>query len=111
HPALPQRKTLPHVRVLGVRPAKPQRPPGVDLAKPGATAHPGMPIKPAMEPPRTAQLAPCAAAAVPNQSLPRRRDGDEIYDDVESAEPPRRSPGLLLPPVSRPPVSPHPKRG
>lgn len=55
HPALPRRKPLPHVKALGPSPAKPRRPPVVDLEKFGAAAHPGTPVRPAMEPPRAAQ--------------------------------------------------------
>lgn len=55
HPALPRRKPLPHAKVLGERPAKPRRPPVVDLEKFRAAAQPGMPVRPATEPPRSAQ--------------------------------------------------------
>lgn len=39
----PRRKPLPHVAVLGARPAKPRRPPGVDLEKFHRAAAPGEP--------------------------------------------------------------------
>lgn len=55
HPALPRRKPLLHVRALGAKPGKPQRPPDVDLAKFRPAAHPGISICPATEPPRRAQ--------------------------------------------------------
>ncbi|XP_064493570.1 PML-RARA-regulated adapter molecule 1 [Pseudopipra pipra] len=118
-PALPQRKPLPPMRVLGVKPAKPWRPPVVDLAKVRAAARPGTPLHPATVPPRSAQLGPlrpgCAAPAParsPLQGAPSGAgDEDEIYDDVESVGPPRRNPGVLLPPVSRPPANPRPRGG
>ncbi|XP_068029873.1 PML-RARA-regulated adapter molecule 1 isoform X1 [Anomalospiza imberbis] len=65
HPALPWRKPLPHVRALGVKPGKPRRPPDVDLAKFRAAAHPGKPISPATEPPRSAQLGMARHRKVP----------------------------------------------
>lgn len=65
HPALPRRKPLPHVRALGVKPAKPQRPPVVDLAKFRAAAHPGTSVRPATEPPRSAQLGMARHLEVP----------------------------------------------
>ncbi|KFM06010.1 hypothetical protein AS27_07582, partial [Aptenodytes forsteri] len=105
HPALPRRKPLPHVKALGPRPAKPRRPPVVDLEKFGAAAHPGTPIRPAMERPRTAQ------PGLPNGCLPHCRDEDEIYDDVEPVGLLRRDQGFLLPRVSRPPAYPHPGGG
>ncbi|KFO53573.1 hypothetical protein N302_02439, partial [Corvus brachyrhynchos] len=104
HPVLPRRKPLPHVRALGVKPAKPQRPPVVDLAKFRAAVHPGTSVRPATEPPRSAQLA------LPNHALPCCRDGDEIYDDVEPVGL-ARSPGLLLSSVSQLPVHPRPRGG
>ncbi|KFW81241.1 hypothetical protein N305_04628, partial [Manacus vitellinus] len=109
-PALPQRKPLPPMRVLGVKPAKPWRPPVVDLAKVRAATRPGTPLHPATVPPRSAQLASTLPSA-PNPALPCHRDEDEIYDDVESLGPPRRNPGVLLPPVSRPPANPRPRGG
>ncbi|KAI1230444.1 hypothetical protein IHE44_0009901, partial [Lamprotornis superbus] len=104
HPALPQRKPLPHVRALGVKPGKPRRPPDVDLSKFRAAAHPGTSVCPATEPPRRAQLA-----ALPNHAVPRCRGEDELYDDVEPVGLTRRSPGLLLPSVSQLPVYPCPR--
>ncbi|KFP85590.1 hypothetical protein N311_08292, partial [Apaloderma vittatum] len=98
-PTLPCKKPLPQVKVLGVRPAKPRRPPVVDLEKFKAAARPGTLVRPATEPPRSAQL------------VPHRRDGDEIYDDVESVGPPRRGQGFLLPAVSRPTEYPRPRGG
>ncbi|KFQ51948.1 hypothetical protein N334_08880, partial [Pelecanus crispus] len=111
HPALPRRKPLPQVKVLGARPAKPPRPPVVDLEKFGAVAHPGTPIRPATEPPKSTQPAPSAAAGLPNRCLPHHRDEDEIYDDVEPVGLLRRGQGFLLPPVSRPPAYPRPRGG
>ncbi|KFW91438.1 hypothetical protein N336_01902, partial [Phalacrocorax carbo] len=105
HPGPPRRKPLPHIRVLGARPAKPRRPPVVDLEKFGAAAHPGKPIHPATEPPRSAQLG------LLNRCLPRHRDEEEIYDDVEPVGLLRSDQGFLLPPVSRPPAHPHPRGG
>lgn len=64
HPALHRRKPLPHVRALGVKPVKPQRPPVVDLAKFRAAAHPGTSIRPATEP-RSAQLGMARHLEVP----------------------------------------------
>ncbi|XP_063017381.1 PML-RARA-regulated adapter molecule 1 [Melospiza melodia melodia] len=119
HPALPRRKPLPHVRALGAKPGKPQRPPDVDLAKFRAAARPGTSICPATEPPRSAQLGPlqpgCAApvpARFPLQDAPSATgDEDGIYDDVESVELARRSPGLVLPSVSQLSVCPCPRGG
>ncbi|XP_051495989.1 basic salivary proline-rich protein 1-like [Apus apus] len=114
HPALPRRKPLPHVKVLGARPAKPRRPPAVDLEKFGAAARPG---KPAVEPPRSTQLGYprpgyVAPARFPPQDGPRvKGDEDEIYDDVESVGLLRTDQGFLLPLVSRPPAYPHPRGG
>ncbi|XP_056368447.1 PML-RARA-regulated adapter molecule 1 [Oenanthe melanoleuca] len=118
HPALPQRKPLPHIRALGVKPGKPRRPADVDLAKFRAAAHPGTAC-PATEPPRRAQLdhlQPGCAAAVPArfplQGAPGGTGGeDEIYDDVEPVGLARRSPGLVLPSVSQLPVNPCPRGG
>lgn len=119
HAALPRRKPLLHVRALGAKPGKPQRPPDVDLAKFRAAAHPGISICPATEPPRRAQqdhLQPGRAAAMPArfplQDAPGGTGGeDEIYDDVEPVGMARRSPGLLLPSVSQLPVYPCPRGG
>ncbi|KFV96963.1 hypothetical protein N326_13207, partial [Eurypyga helias] len=119
HPAWPRRKPLPHIMALGVRPAKPRRPPDVDLEKFGVAARPGMPICPATEPPRSAQPAlvlPLISSAVtatglPNHRLPRCRDEDEIYDDVESVGQLRRGQGFLLPSVPRPPAHPSTRGG
>uniref|UniRef100_A0A8C0VQC6 PML-RARA regulated adaptor molecule 1 n=2 Tax=Cyanistes caeruleus TaxID=156563 RepID=A0A8C0VQC6_CYACU len=116
---VPQRKPLPHVRELGVKPGKPRRPPDVDLAKFRAAAHPGTSIHPATEPPRSAQLGHLQsgyAASVPTrfplQDAPTGiGDEDEIYDDVEPLGLARRSPGLLLPSVSPLPVYPCPRGG
>ncbi|KAF1621212.1 UNVERIFIED_CONTAM: hypothetical protein FQV15_0003357, partial [Eudyptes pachyrhynchus] len=125
HPALPRRKPLPHVKALGPRPAKPRRPPVVDLEKFGAAAHPGTPVCPAVEPPRAAQPGMArhlqdpskgsrfavTATGLPNGCLPHCRDEDEIYDDVEPVGLLRRDQGFLLPPASRPPAYPHPGGG
>ncbi|KFQ72755.1 hypothetical protein N335_13916, partial [Phaethon lepturus] len=105
HPALPRRKPLPHVKALGVRPAKPRRPPVVDLEKFSVAARPGMPVRPALEPPRSAQ------PGLPNHCLPHHRDEDEIYDDVEPVGLLRRGQGFLLPPMSRQPAYPRPRGG
>ncbi|KFP60750.1 hypothetical protein N322_13592, partial [Cariama cristata] len=105
HPALPRRKPLPHVKALGARPAKPRRPPVVDLEKFSAAACPGTPVHPATEPRRSAQLG------LPNRCLPRCRDEDEIYDDVEPVGLLRRGQGFLLPTMSQPPVYPCPGGG
>ncbi|XP_054661442.1 PML-RARA-regulated adapter molecule 1 isoform X1 [Grus americana] len=119
HPSLPRRKPLPHVKVLGARPAKPRRPPVVDLEKFGVVACPGMPIGPAVEPPRSAQpgyLKPGYVASAPARFPPQDApnvtgDEDEIYDDVEPVGLVRRGQGFLLPPVSRPVAYPCPGRG
>ncbi|KFQ02870.1 hypothetical protein N329_03476, partial [Haliaeetus albicilla] len=100
HSALPPRKPLPHIKALGARPAKPRRPPVVDLEKFVAAACPGTPSCLATEPPRSAQLG------LPNRHLPCCRGEDEIYDDVEPVRLLRRGQGFLLPPVSRPPAYP-----
>lgn len=67
HPPLPRRKPLPHAAVLGVRPAKPRRPPVVDLQKSGAAARPGTPIHPAKKPPRSAGLGMARHLRVPQR--------------------------------------------
>ncbi|KFU93989.1 hypothetical protein M959_11096, partial [Chaetura pelagica] len=120
HPALPRRKPLPHVKVLGARPAKPRRPPAVELEKFGAAARPG---KPAVEPPRSTQPGMARQLQVPQRRMllvqegksprktPHLGDEDEIYDDVESVGLLRTDQGFLLPPVSRPPAYPHPRGG
>ncbi|XP_027559251.1 PML-RARA-regulated adapter molecule 1, partial [Neopelma chrysocephalum] len=62
----------------------------------------------------TGNLRPgCAAPGrFPLQGTPSGAgDEDEIYDDVESLGPPRRNPGVPLPPVSRPPAHPRPRGG
>ncbi|KFR14534.1 hypothetical protein N306_01786, partial [Opisthocomus hoazin] len=105
HPALPRRKPLPHVKALGARPAKPRRPPVVDLEKFGVAACPGMPVRPAMEPPRSAQ------PGRPHRRLPRHRDEEEIYDDVEPIGQLGRGQGFLPPAASRPPEYPRPGGG
>ncbi|KFV13960.1 hypothetical protein N340_09125, partial [Tauraco erythrolophus] len=105
HPALPRRKPLPHVRALGARPAKPRRPPVVDLEKFAAAARPRLPVCPATEPPRSAQLG------LPNRHLPRHRDEDEVYDDVEPIGLLRRGQGFPLPSPSRLPAYPRPGGG
>lgn len=58
-------------------------------------------------------LVPSAVAAtgLPNRCLPRHRDEDEVYDDVESVGVLRRGQDFLVPPVSRPPAYPHPGGG
>ncbi|KFQ55063.1 hypothetical protein N333_00967, partial [Nestor notabilis] len=105
HPAQPRRKPLPHIKALGARPDKPRRPPVVDLEKFGASAHPGTPIHPAMEPPRSAQLE------LSNRSLPPHRDEDKIYDDVEPVGLIRRAQGFPLPAMCQPPANPCPRGG
>ncbi|KFP41225.1 hypothetical protein N324_03726, partial [Chlamydotis macqueenii] len=89
-PALPRRKPLPHVKALGARPAKPQRPPVVDLEKFGAAAHPGTPSLLSLQ-------------QLPNRHLPPRRDEGEVYDDVEPVGLLGRGQGFPLPTVSQPP--------
>ncbi|XP_074019983.1 PML-RARA-regulated adapter molecule 1 [Numenius arquata] len=119
HPVLPRRKPLPHVKVLGARPAKPRRPPVVDLEKFGTAAHPATPIRPAMEPPRSAQLGhlkPGYVASVPARFPPQDAptvtgDEDEIYDDVEPVGMLRKGQGFLPPPMSRLPAYPRPRGG
>ncbi|KFO78523.1 hypothetical protein N303_07008, partial [Cuculus canorus] len=115
HPSGPRRKPLPHVKALGARPAKPRRPPVVDLEKFGVAPHPGMPVRPVTEPPRSAQPGTArhsqAPAKLPNHSLPHHRGEDEIYDDVEPVGLLRSGQGFLLPPMSRPPVHPRPRGG
>ncbi|XP_068776198.1 PML-RARA-regulated adapter molecule 1 isoform X2 [Struthio camelus] len=114
HPALPQRKPLPHIRALGARPAKPRRPPVVDLEKFSAAAHPGVRDRPAAEPLRNAQpgyryLKPdytaSGAARFPPQNAPRLiGEEDEIYDDVEPVGLLGGGQGFPLAPASQPPA-------
>ncbi|XP_030365240.1 PML-RARA-regulated adapter molecule 1 isoform X1 [Strigops habroptila] len=117
HPAQPRRKPLPHIKALGARPAKPRRPPVVDLEKFGAPAHPGTPIHPAMEPPRSAQLGHpkpgyAASARFPPQDAPSvRGDEDEIYDDVEPVGLIGRAQGFPLPPTCQPAANRCPRGG
>ncbi|XP_054038000.1 PML-RARA-regulated adapter molecule 1 [Rissa tridactyla] len=119
HPAVPRRKPLPHVKVLGARPAKPRRPPVVDLEKFGAAARPATPARPATEPPRSAQpgyLKPGYVASAPSRFPPQDATSvtgaeDEIYDDVEPVGILRRGQGFMLPATSRPPVYPRPGGG
>ncbi|XP_037240416.1 PML-RARA-regulated adapter molecule 1 isoform X2 [Falco rusticolus] len=115
HPAVPRRKPLPHVKVLGVRPAKPRRPPVVDLEKFGVAAHPGTPLCPAVEPPRSTQLGKkrgyvtSALMQFPPQDAPSvTGDEDELYDDVEPTGLLGRGKGFQLSPISQPPVYRHP---
>uniref|UniRef100_A0A8B9BMF4 Helically-extended SH3 domain-containing protein n=1 Tax=Anser brachyrhynchus TaxID=132585 RepID=A0A8B9BMF4_9AVES len=111
HPTLPRRKPLPHVMTLGARPAKPRRPPAVDLEKFRAAARPGMPGRPAVEP-RSAKLGypkPSCVASGPARFSPQDApnaagDEDEIYDDVETVGPVKRDQSVPLPPTSRPPA-------
>ncbi|XP_064325672.1 PML-RARA-regulated adapter molecule 1-like isoform X1 [Phalacrocorax carbo] len=119
HSGPPRRKPLPHVKVLGARPAKPRRPPVVCLEKFSAAARPGMPIHPATEPPRSAQLGylkPGYVASAPAQFPPQGApsvtgDEEEIYDDVEPIGLLRSDQGFLLPAVSQPPAHPCPRGG
>ncbi|XP_014817636.1 PREDICTED: PML-RARA-regulated adapter molecule 1 isoform X2 [Calidris pugnax] len=119
HPVVPRRKPLPHVKVLGARPAKPRRPPVVDLEKFGMAAHPATPVRPAMEPLRSTQpghLKPGNVASAPARFPPQDAptvtgNEDEIYDDVEPVGMPRKGQGFLPPPVSRPPLYPRPRGG
>ncbi|KFQ28536.1 hypothetical protein N331_11079, partial [Merops nubicus] len=103
-PALPRRKPLPHVKVLGERPEKPRRPPVVDLKKFGVAACHGTRARPAAEPPRSARPGtaqhPHPQGVIQEGTSPQ--DEDEIYDDVEPVGVPRRGQGLLLPTASRP---------
>lgn len=78
HPALPRRKPLPHVTVLGVRPAKPRRPPVVDLEKFGAAARPGTPIHPAKKPPRSAGLGMVRHLQVPQRRTALVQEGKSL---------------------------------
>lgn len=75
HPVLPRRKPLPHVKVLGAKPAKPRRPPVVDLEKFGAAARAGKPVHPATEPPRSAQPGMARRLQVPQQRQLLVREG------------------------------------
>lgn len=119
HPPPPRRKPLPHVKALGARPAKPRRPPVVDLEKFGSATRSGTPVRPATEPPRSAQpgylkqgYVVSAPARFPLQDAPSvTGDEDEIYDDVEPVGLLRRGQGFLLPPVSRAPAYPRPRGG
>jgi len=87
HPALPRRKPLPHVKALGARPAKPRRPPVVDLEKFGVAACPGMPVRPAMEPPRSAQPGTARHLHVPRRRMPLVQEGKS--PQLESGAPGR----------------------
>uniref|UniRef100_A0A8B9SCN6 Helically-extended SH3 domain-containing protein n=1 Tax=Apteryx owenii TaxID=8824 RepID=A0A8B9SCN6_APTOW len=112
HPALPRRKPLPHVKALGVRPAKPRRPPVVDLEKFSAAARPGVHGHPATEPSRNAKprsMKPgntaSAAARFPPQNAPSLTgEEEEIYDDVEPVGLLERGQGFPLPPTSQSPA-------
>lgn len=75
HPALPRRKPLPHVKVMGPRPAKPRRPPVVDLEKFGVAAHPGTPSRPATEPPRSTQPGMARHRQVPQRRTTLVQEG------------------------------------
>ncbi|XP_062452235.1 PML-RARA-regulated adapter molecule 1 isoform X2 [Rhea pennata] len=111
-PALPRRKPLPHIKALGVRPAKPRRPPLVDLEKFSAAAHPGVHSHPATEPSRNTQpsyLKPGSTASVkarfPPQNAPSLTgEEDEIYDDVEPVGLLGRGQGFPLRAASQPPA-------
>ncbi|XP_065603393.1 PML-RARA-regulated adapter molecule 1 [Cyrtonyx montezumae] len=124
HP--PRRKPLPHAALLGARPAKPRRPPGVDLEKfhraaphgggghaaagPRSTAL-GYPMP---FPPRdalTVRTLSWAAAQLPDSALLRPSGEEEIYDDVESVELLRRDQSFPPPPTFRPPANLHPRGG
>ncbi|KAM6039971.1 PML-RARA-regulated adapter molecule 1 isoform 2-T2 [Theristicus caerulescens] len=119
HPALPRRKPLPHVKALGARPAKPRRPPVVDLEKFNVAARPGTPVHPAKKSPRSTQpgyLKPGYVASAPARFPPRDAPSvtgneDEIYDDVEPVGLLGRGQGFPLPSVSRPPAHPRPRGG
>ncbi|XP_026720995.1 PML-RARA-regulated adapter molecule 1 [Athene cunicularia] len=119
HPAPPRRKPLPHSKALGVRPAKPRRPPVVDLEKFRAPACPGTPVHPATEPPRSTHLGypkpgyvASAPARFPPQTAPSvAGDEDEIYDDVEPVGLIRKGQGILLPTMSWLPAHPCPRGG
>lgn len=54
---------------------------------------------------------PSLQSGLPNRCLPRHRDEDEVYDDVESVGVLRRGQDFLVPPVSRPPAYPRPGGG
>ncbi|XP_021233982.1 PML-RARA-regulated adapter molecule 1 [Numida meleagris] len=107
HP--PRRKPLPHAAVLGARPAKPRRPPGVDLEKFHRAARLG-------EPGRTAAGPRSAALGYPTPFPPRDTRSaagseEEIYDDVESVEVLRRDQSFPPPPTARPPAYLRPRGG
>lgn len=78
HPALPRRKPLLHIRALGVRPGKPQRPPDVDLAKFRAAAHPGTSICPTTEPPRRAQRGTARHMKAPQEWVLLIQEGKSL---------------------------------
>lgn len=83
HPALPRRKPLPHVKELGVKPGKPQRPPDVDLAKFRAATHPGTSIHPATGSPRSARLGMARHMKVPQGRVLLIQEGK--YPHLEPA--------------------------
>ncbi|XP_031460603.1 PML-RARA-regulated adapter molecule 1 [Phasianus colchicus] len=102
----PRRKPLPHAALLGARPAKPRRPPGVDLEKFHRAAPPG-------EPGRTAVGSRSAVLGYPTPFPPRDAlstagGEEEIYDDVELI---RRDRSFPPPPTFRPPAHLHPRGG
>ncbi|XP_052558099.1 PML-RARA-regulated adapter molecule 1 isoform X3 [Tympanuchus pallidicinctus] len=105
----PRRKPLPHVAVLGARPAKPRRPPGVDLEKFHRAAAPGEPGRTAVGS-RSAVLG-YPAPFPPRDALSTAGGEEEIYDDVESVELLRRDRSFSPPPTFRPPAHLHPRGG
>eukprot|EP00076_Gallus_gallus_P011443 XP_004948730.2 PML-RARA-regulated adapter molecule 1 isoform X2 [Gallus gallus] len=107
HP--PRRKPLPHAAVLGARPAKPRRPPSVDLQKFHKAAPPGEPGRTAAGP-RSAALG-YPTPFPPQDALSTAGGEEEIYDDVESVELLRRDRSFPPPPAFRPPAHLHPKGG
>ncbi|XP_041092326.1 FYN-binding protein 1-like isoform X2 [Polyodon spathula] len=104
-PSTPKRNTLPNIFALGSPPAKPNRPPNVNLEKfkKGAeftSAVPNLginnPIAPSPPPSHPGvQAAPSLPPGTPLPSLPRHHPGavvqpdpDEMYDDVGTSSPP-----------------------
>ncbi|XP_048783486.1 PML-RARA-regulated adapter molecule 1 isoform X2 [Lagopus muta] len=105
----PRRKPLPHIAVLGARPAKPRRPPGVDLEKFHRAAAPGEPGHTAVGS-RSAVLG-YPAPFPPRDALSTAGGEEEIYDDVESVELLRRDRSFPPPPTFQPPAHLHPRGG
>uniref|UniRef100_A0A8C2Y7X2 PML-RARA regulated adaptor molecule 1 n=1 Tax=Coturnix japonica TaxID=93934 RepID=A0A8C2Y7X2_COTJA len=107
HP--PRRKPLPHAALLGARPAKPRRPPGVDLKKFHRAAPHGEPGRAAAGP-RSAVLGHTTQLP-PRDAQSAAGGGEEIYDDVESVELLGRDRSFPPPPTFRPPTHLQPRGG